>query len=163
MITRSTFGVFAILGLLCVPHADADEPASKPSRADPPGGIKLLPGYEHKSLPGIDTTNGKIWKKDGVTIEYVNGKLAGNQVEEVKKAITQTKKDSIRWYKEQTVGGQPVQLLLTKDRTLYATVPEAKTGVMGGPANFKASPKSDEDLADVLLMVLTFRAEGGPK
>ncbi|HET8645888.1 MAG TPA: hypothetical protein VFO85_10385, partial [Vicinamibacteria bacterium] len=65
--------------------------------------------------------------------------------------------------KEQTVGGQPLQLLLIKDRTLYVTFPEAKTGVLGGPANFKASVKSDEDLADVLLMVLTFRSEGGRK
>jgi len=34
-----------------------------------PGGIKLLPGYQHKTLQGIDTRIGRIWKDGGLDIK----------------------------------------------------------------------------------------------
>ena len=40
-----------------------------------PGGlaIELLPGYTHQELQGIDSTVGKLVKKDGLTISYEIG------------------------------------------------------------------------------------------
>lgn len=68
--------------------------------------------------------------------------MAGNQV----KAQT---KDTILWSKEQVLDGRAVQLALTKDRMLYLTFPETA-------ANFYGKATSEEDIADMLLTVLTY-------
>jgi hypothetical protein len=110
--------------------------------ADPaPGGMKLLPGYEHTKRRGIDTDVGKITKKDGLTIEYDIGGLAGNYAKNAAKGKP-------LWYKQQTVGKQKFDVCLSKERTLYVTA--------DGFANFYAKVKTDEDIADVLLMALTY-------
>jgi hypothetical protein len=54
------------------------------------------------------------------------------------------------------VDGRPVHLVLTKDRMLYATFPEAA-------ANFFGKAKSDEEIVDMLLMVLTYAPPAKPK
>ncbi len=53
--------------------------------ASVPGHIKLLPGYHHKHLQGIDTLVGEIAKKDGLSIKYDIGRLAGNYAAHQKK------------------------------------------------------------------------------
>jgi hypothetical protein len=122
----------------------ADETASPT-----PGGIKLLPGYQHQKLQGIDTRVGKIWKEGGFTVEYDIGKLAGN-------AVKGQEKSTLLWRKDQVVDGREVEVALTKDRVLYVTFPQ-------GSANFFGKVKSDEDMADMLLMVLTYRRDAQGK
>jgi hypothetical protein len=134
---RATVAALAVFGILCFSGARADEPAGST-----PGDIKLLPGYKHAKLQGIDTRVGKTWKDGGLTIQYDIGRLAGNHVKA-------QEKDKGLWYKEQVLAGHPVQLALTKDRTLYVTFPEAT-------ANFYGRARSDEEMADMLLMVLTY-------
>jgi hypothetical protein len=124
--------------------AQAEEPAA-------PGGIILLPGYQHEKLQGIDTRVGKIKKNDGLTVEYDIGKLAGNYAESMK-----GQEKDLLWYKEQTVHGRKVQVAFGKDRTLYVTFPETH-------ANFFGKIKSDAELADMLLMVLTYAPEAKAK
>jgi hypothetical protein len=106
----------------------------------------LLPGYRHERFDRIDSSPGRIWKEGGLEICYDIGGLAGNYV----KGKVSKEKDKLVWHKEQTVAGRTVQLCLTKDRVLFATV--------GGTANFWAKVKSDEDTADLLLMVVTYNA-----
>ena len=108
----------------------------------PPGAIKLLPDYTHQTQQGIDTRMGKIFKKGGLTIQYDIGFFAGNYA-------GSQQKNQRRWYKEQIINGQTVQLVRTKDRTLCVTFVEHS-------ANFYAKVKTEEDIADVLLMVLTY-------
>lgn len=127
----ATFFAVAFLGSLVY----AQQPA-------PPGGIKLLPGYQHKKLQGIDTRVGRIWKEGGLAIDYDIGRLAGNAAKSQDQA-------SLRWSKEQVVDGRAVQFAFTKDRKLFVTFPQSF-------ANFSASVRSEEDLADMLLMVLTY-------
>jgi hypothetical protein len=105
--------------------------------------MTLLPGYQHERLQGIDTSVGRIWKKDGLEIHYDIGRLAGNYAQSREKD-----KDKLEWFKEQAVGGRNVQIALTKDRVLTITV--------AGFANFYGTVKSEGDLADMLLMVLTY-------
>ncbi len=107
----------------------------------PPGSIKLLPGYSHQALRGIDTRVGKISRKDGLTIQYDIGTLAGNYAE--------ARKDEAVWFKVQVLNGQTVHVAFTNDKTLYVTF-------TNGPANFYATVKTEEDLADVLLMLSTY-------
>ena len=141
MQTRIALAAFAVVTFLCI-AAHAQEPAT-------PGGLKLLPGYQHEKLKGIDTRVGKISKGDGLTFQYDIGRSAGNAAKAQDKA-------SLLWHKEQDVNGRSVQLAFTKDRMLFVTFPETF-------ANFVGKAKSDEDLADMLLMVLTYAPEAKPK
>lgn len=111
-------------------------------QTDPPGAIRLLPNYQHQARQSYDTEVGRIWKEDGLLIHYDIGPLAGN-------FATVSRPDQRLWYKEQASGRRRVQLALTKDRTLYVTFPD-------DDANFYATLKTEEDLVDMLLMVLTY-------
>jgi hypothetical protein len=141
--TRTTVAALAVFGILCGSGGRGEEPAPIP------GGIKLLPGYKHEKLQGIDTRVGKIWKEGGLTIRYDIGRLAGNHV----KAHS---RENLLWYKEQVVDGRTVQLALTLDRILHVTFPETT-------ANFFGMAKGDEEVADILLMVLTYAPPAKPK
>jgi hypothetical protein len=109
--------------------------------AEPPGSIKLLPRYTHQPLRGIDTLVGKISREDGLTIQYDIGTLAGN--------YAMAQKDEAVWFKEHVINGQTVQMAFSKSKELTVTF-------TNGPANFFATVKSEEDLADVLLMLATY-------
>ena len=132
-----TVALIAAVGMLGVASALAEDPVGTA-----PGGMKLLTGYRHQSLQGIDTRVGKIWKKDGLTIHYDIGLLAGNY------AKSQAKEAPV-WHKEQVLGGRSVHLTFAKNKTLFVTLQEEN-------ANFYAAVKSEEDTADVLLMVLSY-------
>ncbi len=136
------FGLLTVCGIACVTAVYAGPQAL-------PGGIQLLPGYKHEKLKGIDTRVGKIWKDGGLSFSYDIGKGAGNQ------AKGQDKKN-VLWFKEQVVAGHAVQLALTKDQTLYVSFPQTH-------ANFYGQVKTSADLADLLLMVLTYAPAAGPK
>src|SRR6188768_1256004 len=132
--------LIAAVGMLGIASVLAEDPANAA-----PGGMKLLTGYKHQKLRGIDTLVGKISKEGGLSIQYDIGRLAGNY------AKSQAKEEPL-WHKEQVIGGRPVQLTFAKNKTLYVTLPEAN-------ANFYATAKSEEDIADILLMVLSYAPE----
>lgn len=111
----------------------------------PPGSIKLLDGFKHQRMQGIDTRVGKIWKDGGITIQYDIGRLAGNYAEQQRKYQA----DQLLWDRQQTWHGQPVELAMTKDRQLYVSFPERQ-------ANFYGQVQKEQDLVDALLMVLTY-------
>src|SRR6185436_1016690 len=119
------------------------------NQAGPPGGITLLPGYQHERLRGADSVVGRIWKDQGLSIRYDIGGLAGNRV---------TGNPNLQWSKEKIVSGNRVQMALTKDRTLivvFSSVAPGPRGVPGSmlPANFYATVSNEEDIADMLFMV----------
>jgi hypothetical protein len=138
-------GALVGMGMLAMANVFAEE------SADPaPGGMKLLSGYQHQKLQGIDTHVGKVWKDGGLSIQYDIGKLAGNY------AKAQAKDEPL-WHKEQVIGGRTLHLALAKDKKFYVTLPEWN-------ANFWGQVKTEEDIADILLMVLTYSpAEKTPK
>lgn len=130
-------GALVAVGIFAMASVFADEPADSA-----PGGIKLLSGYKHQVLQGIDTRVGKVWKEGGLSIQYDIGKLAGNYAKA-------QGKDEPLWHKEQVIGGRTVHLTLAKDKKFYVTLPQ-------GNANFWGQVKTEEDIADILLMVLTY-------
>jgi hypothetical protein len=117
--------------------------AATTQKDPPPGGIKLLPGYQHKTLQGIDTWVGKIWKEGGLEIKYDIGFLAGDYADPKNSG-------QFVWYKEQLIGGRRVHCALYKSNSLVVSFPDSS-------ANFMAQVNSQEDIADVLMMVLTYR------
>jgi hypothetical protein len=107
-----------------------------------PGGMTLLPGYKHEKGKGIDTRVGKMLKPDGLTINYDIGRPAGNHVKN-------WAKNNALWTKEQVIAGNKVQMALTNKKRLIVTFPDTY-------ANFYGDVNSEGDLADMLLMVLTY-------
>jgi hypothetical protein len=125
-----------------------------------PGAIVLLSGYKHQKLQGNDSLPGRIWKDNGLEIEYDIGGLTGNFAEQV---LSPTSPRKPAWSKEQIIRGMRVVTVLTTDRRLIVTFSALPTGLGKGrpggwdqPANFTAKVNSDEDIADMLLMIMTY-------
>ena len=108
----------------------------------PPGAIHLPEGFRHERLQGIDTEVGRISKAGGLIIEYDIGRLAGNYAKQVEKGDRQ-------WTIEQTINGQPVMIVKSKDGKVTATFAKLS-------ANFWAKVSGEEDLAAFLAIVLTY-------
>jgi hypothetical protein len=109
-----------------------------------PGGMQLLPGYQHERLRGLDTLRGRIWKDGGPNITYEIGPSATNEVQAYKQS------NRTRWVKAIKINNAVVEIALHQDNeTLLAASPDLCT--------FRASPvKSYSDMADVLLMITTY-------
>jgi hypothetical protein len=123
---------------------------SQESSTGTPGGIQLLEGYRHTKLRGIDTSVGTISKPGGLTIDYDIGVLAG------KEGLQCFAKDWCLWFKRQITNGAEVWIGVTKTQDIIATFPTDY-------ANFYAHIKSPEDIADFLIMILTYKATRGGK
>ena len=105
----------------------------------------LLPGYRVTENQGIDSVVGNISKGAGrLTIHFDIFGATGNQAdsEEVEKSTI--------WRREQKINGARVICVYTKSRDLIVTFPLS--------ANFVARIRNQQDLADMLLMVLTFHS-----
>src|SRR5262245_29872957 len=130
-------------------------PAGGPDKL--PGGLELLPGYSHEPVKAVRGPSGLITGKGGLKIQYSFGKVR-REGDPITSADFTDRAQSLpegerRWYKEQTVGGQPVHLALSKGQVLHVSYPRA--GV-----NFRAEVRNPEDLADALLIILTFPEAG---
>jgi len=132
-----------------------DPAADNPRNASPagPGGMRLLPGYTHKPLQGIDSVVGRVVKDAGWIISYEIGRVSkpgrprmGGDFSDRAKRMPKTK---VRWYREQTVNGQPVHMALSKSDTLLVSFPTKGM-------NFHTTIRSSEQLVDAMLMILTY-------
>lgn len=116
-----------------------------------PGNIKLIPGYIHTRMQGIDTAVGKISKENGINISYDIGRLAGNYA----MGAYSRDKQNVLWFKVQEVNGQKVMITYLKDGSIYATFNDF--------ANFISGAKTNEELADFLIMIMTYGSEDEQK
>ena len=133
--------ILIMVGVLMISSASGQEPPT-------PGSISLLPGYHHRIGQGIDSKVGRIWKDKGLVIHYDVGELAGDYTE-CGRPCGWTKGEM--WRREQLVQGQKVVCVFTNKRRLVVSFP-------GAHANFYGIAKTDKQLAEMLLMVLTFKA-----
>lgn len=145
--------------LLCSVHAAAQQQAA------PPTGITLLPGFRHERNPnGIDSTFGRIWKDQGLSIGYSLGAAPG-------RATVNLRPENLLWTKEQVLGGNRVQVSMTRDRMLAVVFPAKFKPILpnlakmypGTSAYFYASVSNDEDVADMLFMVLGYEPPPVPR
>lgn len=122
-----------------------------PAAEDPPGGITLLPGYQHQRGRGADSRVGRISNGRGFEIRYDIGTMAGNRAGNPRDRV---------WFKTQVLGGNQVQISFSTDRVLTVTFPSTP-GVRGPgsplPANFYAKVTSDEDVVDLLLTAMSYK------
>ena len=108
-----------------------------------PGGIKLLNGYVHTPGRGIDSTVGSIKKEGRLNIRYDIGVLAGEYVNHCRRDNTCV------WYKEQQLNAGLVKIALQRNGIIVATFSRTM-------ANFYTEARTEEDVAEFLLMILTF-------
>jgi hypothetical protein len=142
-------GIPAILFLLVATWSTMT--AQNPER--PKGDIRvspigLLPGYKVQLVSGIDTGGGTIWKDGGPKIEFNCCGHFGVEADGIDKR-------EVVWRKEQVLNGQPVICVYTKSKRLIVSIPRQNV-------NFEGTIRSQEDLADMLLMVLTYGSQGYP-
>jgi hypothetical protein len=115
----------------------------------PPGEIQLLAGYQHERSGGFDTSRGHIWKPGGIEIIYEIGTLANNE------ARTYRTSGKYLWFRQLVLDNTLVDVVMRDEETLLV-------GYFGAYANFRAhNIKSQADLADALLMVLTYDPHKG--
>jgi hypothetical protein len=118
---------------------------------DPPGGMRLLEGYSHERKLSYDTQTGRIWKEGGPQIRYDIGKWAGHHARSLKD------RGRFIWSKKQTFNGHPVHLTMENERRLVVTFDEDHANF------FVDNVKNQEDLADVLLMLMTYTPSPPPQ
>lgn len=113
-------------------------------RNPPPGGIELLSGYVNLKSQGIDTLVGEIKKTGGITIHYDIGESAGFYTDYCRF------EGNCLWSKVQKINGREVRIGLTAAQLIIVTFPQDS-------ANFYAETTSPENIADFLLMILTYK------
>jgi len=108
-----------------------------------PSPIRLLPGYHAEIVSGWEGgAGGKFTKQGGPSIDFQMSLHTESAVESIDKA-------QVVWREEQTVNGQHVVCVYTRSRELVITFPSFV-------ANFRTKIRNEQDLAETLLMVLTF-------
>ncbi|HEX8370413.1 MAG TPA: hypothetical protein VF604_17835 [Pyrinomonadaceae bacterium] len=149
--TKKTFlFIFFVLVLTLTVSAQATKTLILPRPTPPPGNIELINDYTHIAKRGIDAAVGEITKPGGMTISY----LIGNNAESAASRMC-GRKDSCLWYKGQIINGREVWLGLSKEGKIVATFPKER-------ANFYADTKAPEDIADFLIMVMTYKVKESP-
>lgn len=142
--------IFLVLFLMFSGNAQTNNrtlpESTSPTSEPPPGDIELLYGYSHIRHRSIDSRGGEITKSGGMTINYDIGIMAGLF------AGRCAPRNECQWYKGQKINGREVWLSLTKDGRIFATFPKEY-------ANFYAQTNSPEDIADFLMMVLTYKVK----
>ena len=96
----------------------------------------------------MDSSQGKIWKDQGLEIRYEGGIGAGNRVDR--------NSSNLAWSREQTTATNRIQVAMTKDRVLLITFSPLPT-VRSSMLKFYATVRNEEDIADTLLMVMGYR------
>jgi hypothetical protein len=109
--------------------------------------LQLLPGYKVFSGSGIDSSSAKIWRDGSVTIELSQGLYVGVDVDSIRK-------EDVAWREEQIVNGERVICVYTKSNEFVVSIPRLAV-------NFRGHIQNQQEIAEMLLMVLTYEPRHG--
>ena len=127
------------------------------------GSMQLLQGYTHQPMQGIDSLVGTISQPGGLTINDEIGAVirpgqprTGGSFSD--RPLSLRNSNRIRWYREQTVNGQPVHLAYGTDNCLLVSFPQKGM-------NLSVRIDNADQMAEALLMLMTYpgskTAQGG--
>lgn len=123
------------------------------------GDIVLIAGYTHRPLRGTDSYPGSFVRRDSTfRIDYDIGGMAGTQMHPGRRS-------ECIWFIEHQVDGRPAYTGVFMDgssRRIATTI-----HVLGGPrrvdpANFQAEIRSEQDVAEFMLIAASYRARVEP-
>ena len=133
--------------IVVIPTARGVDPQKEEWKTRSP--IQLLPEYKFQVGSTIEGgRHGKIWRQGGPSIAFDIDMYTPSAVDSVEKS-------QIAWREEQSRNPGRVICIYTKSQDLLITF------VTPMPANFRSKIRSQRDLAEVLLMVLTFEPING--
>jgi hypothetical protein len=156
-----------LLSIPALAQPNVDPPPAAEGNRAAPGNIRLLPGYVHERRRGKDSSPGVIAKVGGLSISYDIGEMAANYAikyfpehferlrrrnhlnSDANERDIRVLSDQVLWRQSRSMKGDELMLVQLKDNKLIGSFAKAS-------ANFVASIDSDEELADFLLMVLTY-------
>jgi len=137
---------------------------------DAPGGINLLEGYSVKRVSAVDAAAWTIEKHGGLHISFEAGANEGSWADP--KEI-----DRYSWYREQKVNGYIARFALVRAGLKTQWEPNDSAGLSPGnillvtflidglrsnhTANFASKVTNSQEIADALLMVMTFDPSKG--
>jgi hypothetical protein len=129
------------------------------------GGLKLLEGYSMKRGSAVDADAWTIEKRGGLKISFEAGPNEGSWADP-------KERDKYSWYREQKVNGYTARFALIKHGLKTQWEPGDSRGLPPGnillasfllegdksshTANFSAKVANSHEIADALLMVMTF-------
>lgn len=135
-----------------------------------PGRIHLLDGYTATRGSAVDAAVWTIQGKSGLIIHFESGPSEG-------RAVNLRDREKYAWYRKQTVNGQEVLVALIKPGLKTVWEPDPERNLPPGnillvtfplssshpdsAANFVAKLADEQEMADVLLMTLTFDPSRG--
>ena len=142
---RSRTAVLVLVSVSTIATLSVIHGAQEKGDSPPPGDMRLLPGYRHTQGRSIDSTVGRIWKEGGPIISYDIG-LGSTSF------ATPRSGDNTSWVKRSTVGQKtPFAVNMQKDGDTFLV----DVGCLSGFA--AQNVRTKEDLADVLLMLMSYR------
>jgi hypothetical protein len=134
------------------------------------GGIQLLDGYSLKRESAVDTVAWKIEGRNGMTINFEAGASEGS-------AADPAEREKYSWYREQWIRGYKVRVALVRPGLKTRWEAANSRGAPSGntllvtflldkhhpnhTANFETKITNPGELADSLLMILTFDPSNG--
>jgi hypothetical protein len=110
--------------------------------------IQLLPGYKVEGGHGTDTAGARIFKDGETSIAFGLGIHMAVQAD----SVDETR---VAWKEDQIVNGRHLTCVYTKSGELIASFRDLPV------ANFSAKIRTQQELAEMLLMVLTFEPSHG--
>lgn len=129
-------------------------PAAAQKNEPPPFKIRLLPGYRHNRLFGVDTTVGRISKRHGLIIEYDLGDLPVREPPRVRPPRNWNRQ--CKWIKDDDsspTADTDINCKIDTDenghkQTLFVHFPDGAT--------FWAQVKNKQQISEMVRMVLTY-------
>jgi hypothetical protein len=138
--------------------------------ADAFGGLELLEGYSVKRGSAVDASTWTIEKRGGLAILFESGTSEGSWADPKERG-------TYSWYREQKVNGYIARFALVKGGLKTRWEPKDSRGLPPGnillvsfllegersshTANFSAKVANSREIADALLMVMTFNPSKG--
>lgn len=106
-----------------------------------PGRIQLLPGYKMRTCGGMEFLYGRIWKQDGVSINFYERWVDYSESLEL-------------WRQDQIVDGDHMLCSFKKDQTME---------IRFRGTQFDATVRNQQELAEMFLTVLSYEPPASPR
>jgi hypothetical protein len=146
MHTTIRIALLVLIGL--IPSGLYPQGAEKTPQNSSRSPVRLLPGYTIELGSGAEgQIGGSIKNKNGLAISFHSFDMYS------KDAVTLVKQSDIAWRSQQIIGGRSLTMVCTRANDITIT--------LGDGTNFGARIRTSQEMADLLLMAVTYDEKKG--